>query len=226
MDKCIFSFEDVTPGVINAEFIETVDGLKKVTRHNLSVRDFISILQKSADEGSQLRIGPLPNGFYDGHLSADGNGFHCIIVLEEGIKPFIFYDKTYMIPFPKLVFDITARDGKLVEAFVFAVKSKEVDDRTVLYNYPFGNVYPRGAICWGGNSLSGLYKLRDAETVISTFFGCSTNDDMWVNGENVNVKTDDPRKLQRGLVESLEGKDAFPDKILVSRNTTLSELIK
>jgi hypothetical protein len=226
MDKVVFSIDSLNPGIVDIELLETIKGIRRVSKQRLAFNDFMGVMQDSLSTENKLRIGKLPNGFYDGNIDGDGRGFQCLIVIPEDIKTFIYYDKTYIIPFPTLAFNVVVRNGVLKHSEIYALASGQVTDKSELCNYPFGNVYHDAKICWGSNCIKGIKTFRDVEMVVSTFFGSSTNDDMWRNGHSVEVSKDDPRCMQRGLLESLQNKTSFPKNILVKSNCKLGEVLK
>lgn len=224
MDKAVFAVDLRNPGIVDVEMVRIVEGINEITKKCISYEDFLAIVNNSTKADNFLHVGKLPEGYYDAILDKDEMGFKCLVVVPEGLKPIIYYSDIYMVPFPKLMFYFKVRTGILKESKVYALKSGRISDKTTLYKYPFGNVYDGGKICWGGNVINGIYELRKVERIISTFFGSPTNDDLW--GKCINVPSDDPRRVQRGLLESLNMEKTFPEDILVKTHYSVKNLLK
>lgn len=226
MNKIVLTIEDSNPSCVHVEMHEKSNGFIKVTKKRVALCDYLLILQKSVSNIG-FRIGKLPSGFYDGFLDSDGLGFKCIIVIPKGVKPLIYYDAIYNIPFPTMVWNFTVRCNELKKSQVFVAKTDDIKDNTKLFKYPFGNVYDDGRICWGGNLNKEIRTIREVEKVISTFFGSSTNDDLWKVGTKISLPTsNDSRCLQRGLIESLVGEEIFPNEILVPTEYNVGKLLE
>lgn len=225
MDMAQFTIEGETPNIVKVEILETIQGLKKVFTKRINYNDFVKIINNSQIVEKMLRIGKLPSGFYDGNIDVNGGGFECLIVVPEGIKPLMYYESLFTVPFPSLLFYFKVRDGRVVSSSVHAMVSENVNDKTLLYKYPFGNVDEDGTICWGKNIVNKINDLRSIEKAVSMFFGSPTNDDFW-SVENIKIPSTDSRVLQRGLIESLVGKKRFPDKILVPTQYRVGDIMK
>lgn len=223
LDKAIFTVDTLNPGLVEIETTETIKGIKSISKKTVSYEDFLTIVNESLTTDKIIKIGKLPAGFYDGVIDSDQMGFACLIVVPGGIKPLNYYDQTFMVPYPSLIFILKVRMGVLKKSKVFALTSDNVSDKTQLYHFPYGNVYENGEICWGQNVIKGIKKLRDTERIISTFFGCETNDDLWDNGKYVNAPVGDPCKIQRGLLEYLNGKEKFPTTMLTKADAIVGK---
>ena len=140
----------------------------------------------------------------------------------------MYYETTenpYVFEFPSLIFYMETKKTKVDTSSmrIFAVKEKtleEIGSDTVLYHYPFGNVYSEGKICWGGTSMPEIEMMSDFKKIILTFFGSVTNDDLFKHTKRVKKDI----VCQRELFEFLVQADCFPNEILVSTKRTLAEL--
>ncbi len=166
------------PCVVHIQIAKTQDGVEEVITKKVSVEDYIKIINSSIIGDSKKRIGKLPIGYYDGKISS--NGYSVIISMPAGICPLSYYNTTFLIPFPRLVFYFKVEEGRIFESYVYASVDEELTDESVLYHYPFGNVYQCGSICWGGNCFGGeCDKMSSLNSVISLFYTSPTNDDLW-----------------------------------------------
>lgn len=225
MDNIIISLSSNHSSVADVEIIEHIGDIKRINKKTIWVKDLLGVLCSSLEVEQSLRLGKMPGGFYDGTISTSGDGFECLIVVPEGIKPFIYYDKVFNIPFPTLMFHIKCNKGVLKRTFVYALESDTVNDETLLYAYPFGNINSDNIVCWGSNAIMGLDSLRSAEKVISVFFGASTNDDLWSSKERLSDTSREKFCLQRGLVEYLVGKSKFPKEFLLDIKAKVGTLL-
>lgn len=223
-DLLTFTIEGERPQIVTVETLETIKGFKRASRKEILFRDFLNMINESYISQGMIHLGKLPRGYYDGRIDVNENGFECLVVVPEGIKPIIYYDKVYTIPFPSLLFFFRIQSGILKYSNVYALKKDNVDDNDYVYHYPFGNVHSDGSICWGSNTVNGIRNFREVEKAVSMFFGCSTNDDLWERNR-INVSDKDPRILQRGLIESLMGQKKFPLELLVKLNKRVGEVM-
>lgn len=223
MDKINFSIDMKNIGIVDVEMINSNGEIKSVSKKSILYDDFITIISESTLRDSFIQIGKLPEGYYDGCLNMDDSGFECQVVVPKGIKPLIYYGTPFLIPFPSLFFHFTVKNLVLVKSYVYALDSDKVSDQSKLYHYPFGNVYNSGLICWGSNVMLGYRNIRDCEKIISTFFGSSTNDDLW-NSEHINCSLNKSLMVQRGLLEYLNELKEFPRNLLRNNGMRVKDL--
>lgn len=223
-DVMTFTMEGEKSHLVKVEILETVKGIKRVSRKEINFYDFLKILNESRTVEGLVPVGKLPEGYYDGNIDINSNGLECLIVLPEGIKPLIYHNKVYTIPFPALLFFFKVQEGRITTSQVHALKKGKVTDKDCVYLYPFGNVHSKGSICWGHNTVDGISSFRELEKAISMFFGSPTNDDLW-NKERINVSGNDSRIIQRGLIESLVGQNEFPLELLVDSGIRVGDIL-
>jgi len=133
--------------------------------------------------------------------------------------------KVLRIPFPPCLFVFDVTSGQISATKVFALKhliSKKTDH---LYNFPFGNVYGEGRICWGQAKMLPIRAPMNLISMISVFF------DSPFNGDLVNERTFRSPPGERipdfwSLVNYLDGKEAFPDNLLYKSAVSLKTLMK
>lgn len=189
-------------------------------RKTISFVDFNSIINSSTKESDSFHIGKLPAGFYDGIVSIKNSStFQFVIEIPAARRNLSYYGDNYIVPFPRFVFYFAADAGKITKTKIFAVSSSEqkLTDDSVLYHYPFGNVYDDGHICWGNNVLEPVYSYEDVWKFILLFFGSETNDDLFKSGKF---------HSQRAMIEYLKNLENFPEKYLRKQGKKVGELLK
>lgn len=208
MKKINISFCDDDSQVVNV----TIKEDKKTSRKRISFKDFITALLMSTmnDDSKYRPIGTLPQGYVTGSISAT-NTKDCKVTLQlpAQIRPILYYNKLYNIPYPALVFYFEAgKDGRVTESKCYASTENNLTPNIPLYRYPFGNVYSdTNNICWGNIALPVIEELKDFDKLLTLFFGGSTNDDLWKKGETGS-------STQRELIEKLSKMESFPNEWL------------
>ena len=176
-----------------------------VTCKKIPMADFLSLLQNSAAMGQVMRIGRLPQGYYDGALSPAENTFMMAVSIPAAVRPVQYFDTVYVVPFPALMFIFCIATGRINVSKVVALDTDVPQENSIVYHYPFGNVYNDGKICWGNIALPGISNPLELPKAISGFFASETNNDLYevVDG-----------RQQRQLLEELSNADAFPKRYL------------
>lgn len=180
------------------------DGEKEVVK-TLSFEDYKSTVL-GVGVSRIVRVGQLPFGFVDGG-AAQGQ-FEAIIEIPGGRRPIFYFDKEFLVPFPKLVFYLFAENNHVVSSCVVA-KGKEGR----YYYYPYGNVYQDAHICWGGNALPLIENLKDFDKIVNLFFSAGTKDDLY-RGPKMTVEGKEVVLTQRDLIKYVSAMDAFPEELL------------
>lgn len=172
-------------------------------------------------EAVTLRIGQLPAGFIDGTISADGSR-QALIKVPGRVRILRYHEEsnTYEVPFPDLIFHLSAdKDGRVCTKKVWAI-----DKKGQLYGYPFGNVtVPDGNICFGNifaNTGLKVKSFMDLGIVVEHFFSSITSDDYW-RGSRVNNMF----SRQMELLKFLQGKETFPEELLERVDSTVADLL-
>lgn len=155
----------------------------------------------------------------------DNNTFHGLFLIP-GQKFLVNYcNKKYAVPYPSLLFSVKVVNGKVNETRVFAVKDKYVGADTVLYNFPFGNVYNGGNICWGSNTLPLISGVNEVlNKVILLFYSAETNSDLW-NAQRINLKAiEGCHPILSSMYETLAQMEEFPSDALVPSGCKMASL--
>lgn len=207
--------------------LQVKDDDGKVTSKVITFSEYINLLYESQEATSALqRIGRLPHGYFDGaiHPTQDKT-FRCVIVLPRTQMPVVYQGTEYIVPFPSLVFFFVVDTGRITDSKLWALKDENPSENSMLYAYPFGNVYDTGQICWGSNQLPDVTCMKDLDAVVSLFFGSSTNDDLFNPQRRFVGNAPEYVLSQRALFETLKGMETFPTEILAEENQLLGDLL-
>lgn len=160
---------------------------------------------------------------------------HCLSVsIGKAEKTFVLWnpelraDMTYgeteylNFPIPRLVFGIRVLDtGRVAGCTLGVVADEKPSPNSVMYRYPFSNVYEDSRVCTGNNVLP-RYKKQPALVNFPRYLlGIPDNDDMYSAERN---------KLRLGhkeLMEHLKDKDPayYYTDILIPNGKTLADFI-
>lgn len=200
---------------------ETGEVLKK----NISYESYIDSLNESSSRESNIRIGKLPEGFYDGMISYEkSNTFSCVIVIPAGKFPVQYVNTQFILPFPSTVFFFEVENGNVVISRCYMVKDENVNDETRLYHYCYSNVYDNGRICWGTNNLPAVKNLKELDGLVTLFFSAPSNNDLFLPKSMLNGCEQYSGNI-RGLYMDLNGKEKFPDEYLKETYLKLGDLL-
>lgn len=189
--------------------LEIRDSDKKTVKcKNVFFKNFTRILTNATyDETVGVILGKMPYGYYNAYVN--NIGFSVIVSVPAKVAPFQYFDSVYLIPFPRLVFYFAYEDGAKRRACCFAAKDDVLSKDTVLFHYPFSNVYESGEICFGRNQVPKCKSLSDVDDVVRLFYAAPSNNDLW--------KTEyckDKYPALRVFLDSLNGKETFPSELL------------
>ena len=193
---------------------------KSITR-TLTITQFIDMLGGSTTEERNYVL--LKDNFFPKTQKAvwfsDYENYSC--VWEEPAKNRLLIlktalgDKHFHVPFPKLVFKITVKNGQVTGKSCFAMK----DGSSKLFKYPFGNVSPDGGICMGNISAK---EMKCVSEFSDAFFMGVTNNDYYGSTGNGKVAVE---FSQEQLLDKLSELKTFPDNFLVEyKGLTIKEL--
>ena len=160
---------------------------------------------------------------------------HCLSVsIGKAEKIFILWnpelraDMTYgeteypNFPIPRLVFGIRVLDtGRVASCTLGVVDDEKPSPNSVMYHYPFSNVYEDSRVCTGNNVLPRYKKQTALVNFPRYLLGIPDNDDMYSAERN---------KLRLGhkeLMEHLKDKDPayYYTDILIPNGKTLADFI-
>lgn len=160
---------------------------------------------------------------------------HCLSVsIGKAEKTFVLWnpelraDMTYgeteylNFPIPRLVFGIRVLDtGRVAGCTLGVVADEKPSPNSVMYRYPFSNVYEDSRVCTGNNVLPRYKKQTALVNFPRYLLGIPDNDDMYSAERN---------KLRLGhkeLMEHLKDKDPayYYTDILIPNGKTLADFI-
>lgn len=220
MEVKIFFKEKMLP-FVNVEILQ--NGI--LNRKKISIEQLLDIMNNVTTD-NYLLTNELPSNYINGYLANNCSGKIAVFV-EEQIQRFSFENQAdaVMIPYPNLIFFFYIEKGILKSSRVFAVKEKKkrhITENTLLYHYPFGNVYSSdGSICWGRNLLRKIKNFREVEEFIHIFITSPTNTDLYIPGTTIN------RNINLlDFVKSIKGKKTFNYDCLTSSNLKFMETLK
>ena len=122
------------------------------------------------------------------------------------------YENTqYDVCVPSLVFSFHVDKGRLEKTRVFVLKDDKPTGNSVLYRYPFGNVYDDGRVCWGSNVFPDILEIKRLEMVMTLFIQSPCNSDLYQSEKCIGVKGVPLREL----FEQLHNKQDFPEEYLM-----------
>lgn len=157
------------------------------------------------------------------HLSMSNSEKRFILWYPELRTEMTYKDEVYAsFPIPRLVFGVRMlQSGKVAECSIGVVADEAPTTETVMYYYPFSNVYDDGRVCTGNNVLPSYKKQTALKNFPSYLLGIPDNDDMFRTEHN---------KLHLGHKELMEHlKDKSPEyyytDVLVANGKTLGDFI-
>ena len=210
----------------HAARVQVVDDDGVVEAKYIDIKDLLKVLSGATNSDTVIhRIGKLPQYYYDGAINRDGGKLSgkIILIVPKGIRPTIYEDTKYEIPFPTMLFYFVISDGRVSVTKVYALKGKSYKEDTVLYNYPFGNVSLHShQVCWGSNLLPDVKELPSLNVICSLFYNSASNNDYYTPREST---TWDYSNL-REVYEKIKSRKEFPERVLVPvKNATIGKLV-
>lgn len=194
----------------------------EVIRKEVTLESYIALLNNSVEEGGNIRLGKLPIGYYDASiLSLDKSSFSCVAIRKSCRFVAKYYEAEFVVPYPALAFAFTVKKGNLIKSLCFAVKEEDnISDNTMLYHFPYANVYENGNICWGTNKLPEIRKLEELDVLVDMFFGAPYNEDLFVSSH--------AGELGASLMECfhrVKKNKIFPTDVLEPTEKTIGDLL-
>ena len=149
-------------------------------------------------------------------LIKDEKNFKVILKRNKAKAPFIIGTRALEIEYPTLLFVVNISAGIFTNLAAFCVIDKQINEKSIIYKYPFSNVYADGKVCLGNNKLQISWRDSDAILKIPNLFFSMSNT-LRVNG-NSNSKGYDLNLL----LEYIINKDCFEDELLVEDDKALT----
>lgn len=161
----------------------------------------------------QTPIGKIPFGYYDGAIGICNNKLcaDIVTVLPASMQMMQYESTQYDVCVPSLVFSFHVNKGRLENTRVFTLKDENPTGNSVLYRYPYGNVYDDGRVCWGSNVFQDILEIKRLEMVMTLFIQSPCNSDLYRSEKCIGQK-DVPL---RELFEQLRNVQSFPEEYLM-----------
>jgi hypothetical protein len=150
-------------------------------------------------------------------------------VLLRGDKPVTMtyrsgaYNKTYKnVAMPKTLFAIKVSNCKCVNLRICVVKDNFINEKTIIYRYPYSNVFDTSKVCLGNNRINDflLNDLSNIMLIPEMFFAMINNNDGYRDSNHSGMEYTD-------LLECLEEAEFDNDILKQSYNTpTYEDFIK
>jgi len=165
--------------------------------------------------------------FLKGRMDVKNEGFTTYHLVPASKRSFTYFDDSFEIPYPNLLFKFKVVNNRLVNTQVFAVKSTDITfvagrniikDQASLCYFPFPNVSSNACVCWGSNSHDDIEDFFSIYYVIEKFFQCPYNCDYFRKDE-VNFPIGNLESQSHEVeffLEDLQKRDFFPDDYLVA----------
>lgn len=209
----------------SVEVIDDFTGTRK-KKENIDLYNLLqAFIEARAGQLDYQWIGELPSNYVDGSIFRKSNNIICAKVLTlipKGKRVFQHIETTFPeMNVPALLFYWVIENNRIYKTSVYALKEPVFNNKTTLYQYPYGNVYSSGDVCWGTidrPEINMLKKLDIAETV---FLRSITSNDLYSESY-----TTQKEKSLRDLLWYVNGFEEFPDEILVKSDVTAEGLIK
>lgn len=119
-------------------------------------------------------------------IGANGAKWY-VMLRSEAPQDMILGDKKYKnIGMPKTLFAVKVFQGKVAKVIIGCVKDEYINQDTIIYKYPFSNVFDTESVCWGGNMI-GDFDVPTPGALIylpEMFFAMPNNKDGYYSNNN------------------------------------------
>lgn len=185
MKKVIITISDE-----EAPLIEEYDGNLTGRKKRVSFYELAMLFAAYVNSENHLlaAIPKLPDLNVVG-MKIYNNRMDFVIFLPAQFRQVIYYNDVFNVGFPNLlmVIGISNRFENMTveESKIFAVKEdspEAINGDTILFHYPYSNVYPTGDICWGNFSLPKV-EVTKLDQIVRLFFALPSTDDLFLNRE-------------------------------------------
>lgn len=192
-----------------------------ITYKEISPLDLYGIIKMSYTYKEMLASGLLPaNCLYVAMNSTE----KIIAIRNDELRADLSYkDKVYSnFPLPRLVFRVRLLDtGRMADCAIGVIADEEPTMNSLMYRYPFSNVYSDGKVCTGNNVLPKYKKLTSLRYFPRYLMELPDNDDMF------SVENNKLHLNHLQLLEHLQDKDPayYYSDILVPSGKTLKDFL-
>lgn len=207
--------------------IQITDDDGQIRKKTVTLETYINFCNSVVkDDIVGYRLGKMPRGYYDARMSLQGSNTFSVVVVLPPQKSDVFYEEAHFtVPFPTLAFNYCIEKGKVTKSYCFALEEDmDWNDDTMLYHYPYTNVYDNGKVCWGGNILPLVNQLQDIDALTALFFSAKCNDDLFTP-ENMLTGCNRFKGNVRAFFTEMGKYDTFPKKFLKAVDRKLGDII-
>ncbi|WP_368502722.1 hypothetical protein AB3N04_01085 (plasmid) [Alkalihalophilus sp. As8PL] len=139
----------------------------------------------------------------------------CGFVVSKSMWPCEYFDTKFdAIGMPSALIVLTYDGERVSSPRIFALKTDEVEEDTLLYNWPFPNIHRNGNVCMGHNSLPTIKSKNELVAVTRWLLQLPYINDLYEAAVR-NVPKMNPRELFNELVDK-----EFPDGWLIKATPT------
>jgi len=181
---------------IKEEFVDitAIDNYGLATSKCVDHDDFLKILSSSIRSTylSSRKMKGFQLGANIVKFRQSDEGFYYYFLLRKGKYPFNNEGKRMKIHYPNVIFKLgvdknfdlkdteiyVLKDEDIITNKIFGVESISIKDDSQLYQYPIGNVYSDGNVCWGGIIFPALDTYLSIIEVVNSFLESPTNEHM------------------------------------------------
>ncbi|MFE7064203.1 hypothetical protein ACFVAD_18900 [Sutcliffiella sp. NPDC057660] len=194
----------------------------RTSEYEMSLDNFLKIVAKSSEAGQESPW--LPRNCIK--YVSRGFGYEVYLDIPKQQWEIEYANTKLKVGFPRLVFQYSLRsctsDKKSFYQVelkkIFAVKgNKKIRENTMLYKFPYSNVYDDGSVCMGTNAFPNITCISDLESLHSLFIHSPFTGDY-------GAKTTLKKKLWELFTEIFNEKD-FDDNVLIPMDKTLGMLL-
>ncbi len=189
-----------------------------ISKH-INIEDLCSAVNSSIClEGTETGI--LPEGCL--YYKEDMVKSKYLVIKYHGRVDFTLYNTVYKdLPLPNMLFGFKiANDGCVSKKMVTCIKGNKIKMDTILYHYPFSNVYDNFNICLGSNRFKTIRNITQFESYPHYIMSIANNNDLYNQAHNsCNFE-------YRELLDYISNKNEFDDNLLVERDKTIKHFIE
>lgn len=168
---------------------------------------------------------PINTRFYSGTKSE----FLVGVETPAKIRRFMRQDRgkvsEFNIPFPHCLFIFKVSGKRISNTKLFALDKPLQSEKDTLFQFPFGNVYDDGHICWGANALPAINQPIHLSDAITLFFDAPFNGDLFSESGASTSEVPDVTDFW-SLVKYLDKKSIFPSNMLKRTDYTISRFMR
>jgi hypothetical protein len=193
----------------------------------LAAEDYLDLFKSSVSRTETfISIPRLPENVLSAKISdLDRDSFEAVVFLPAKKMQFLYMNQHFLLPYPALVAKIKVVKGERAGMWLFALDTNKPSETSVLYHYPYGNVWESGYCCFGNIRSSYTISLSNVFDVLDDFLMGETNGHLW---DSSRVKN--KYESQGALVEAVSKMEKFPKRLMVkmqdSNMSTLADLMK